>query len=435
MSEIDSIVSVEIVANTVTPTQPGFGTALSLTYHTRFTDQYRVYTETADMLADGFSTQDRAYKQLRALFSQSPRPEQAIVGRLPAAPSFAYTVTVTSAVEGQHVKVSVLDTAGTRNDIDYTIPAAATTATVATAVAALIDALTGVAASAVAAVITVTPETPGFRPDCSRSLNCTITETTADADYDTELSALQLVNDDWYFVLTDSDSDANVTAVAAWVLDKTKLYAYQTNDAREILGTSVTGAALAAANNNRTFGIYQYDPSEMSAAAWVGYGAAQTPGFVTWCHKQLTGVTATPLTTTQKLNLETNDLNHYMTVAGVSRTRQGTVASGEYIDIIHGLDALEADLQASVDAVLISNGKVPYTAHGLDLIANAVLGSLKRFEGDQALLVTGSSIVIMPELSAIPAIDKSNRILRNVKFQAVLQGAIHKVEIRGTVTL
>jgi hypothetical protein len=42
--------------------------------------------------------------------------------------------------------------------------------------------------------------------------------------------------------------------------------------------------------------------------------------------------------------------------------------------------------------------------------------------------------VSIPNIDAIPADKKESRILPDVKFSARLAGAIHAVEIRGTVT-
>jgi hypothetical protein len=151
--------------------------------------------------------------------------------------------------------------------------------------------------------------------------------------------------------------------------------------------------------------------------------------------KSLTSVTPKALSATQKAALEADSVNHYQTVKGYNITRKGVVTSGEFIDIIHGIDALEADIQESVFGLLANSAKVPFTAGGLDLVANAILGALKRFEGEQALLVPNTSVVLMPELSAVSTADKAARRLTGVRFSATLGGAIHYVSITGTLSL
>ncbi len=437
MSELDTVVSVTITANTVTPTRAGFGTAMLLGHTSVFADDYRIYTDLSGMTADGFATKDELYQKASAMFSQSPRPERVFVARMTSNASFTHTLTVSTATAGLHIKVDVFDpSTGAYTTIDRTIPGASNTTAEATAVAALIDALPGVAATAASAVVTITPAVAGTKTSMRNPVNCTITETTADAGYDDRLAALQLINDEWYAVSIDSDSDANVQAVATWVESQKKLFFWGTNDSRELATSgSVTGAALKAAARKRTAGLWAADPKEHGQDAWLGVGLPQTPGSITWANKRLAGVTATSHTTTQKANLELANVNHYMPVAGVNITRPSKVASGEFIDIVHGLDALEADIQESAFSVLVNNGKIGYTAGALDLIANAILGALRRFEGDQALLVPGSSTVTMPAVSSISLSDKQNRRLTNVKFSATLQGAVHTMSIVGTVSL
>jgi hypothetical protein len=436
VADIDSVVAVNITANTATPSRTGFGTPLSLTYHARFTDRYRIYTDIAGMAADGFVTTDRAYQAARAAFSQNPAPASIVVGRLPVAPSFTHALTITSAVEGAHVKVSVMSpTTGAVTAIDYTILAAATTSTVATAVEALIEAVAGVDSAAVSAVITVTPTTAGTPVVMYDLTNCTLEETTADAGYDDELTALQLENDDWYFVTTDSASETNVDLVSTWTEAQKKLYFVTTNSSSVLDGTSTMGSDLLALGRDRTVILWANNPSECAAMAWVGVGAPAEPGSITWAMKSLTSVTPKALTATQKAALEADSVNHYQTVKGYNITRKGVVTSGEFIDIIHGIDALEADIQESVFGLLANSAKVPFTAGGLDLVANAILGALKRFEGEQALLVPNTSVVLMPELSAISTADKAARRLTGVRFSATLGGAIHYVSITGTLSL
>lgn len=435
MAELDQIISVSIAANSKTPTRQGFGTPLLLTYHTRFAERYRVYTDLAGMATDLFESYDDAYRAAAAVFSQNPAPEQVIVGRLPAAPSFVTKVTVTSAVEGQHVKFKVVQPAtGTVTQIDYPIGAAETTTTVATAIELLTEAIPGVDSTSAVAGVSLTPTVAGRKVHVYDLENCKVMEDTGDAGYNDELTALQLENDDWYFVITDSASETNVDLVATWTLAQKKLYFVSTESSFELDGTGALGADLKAAANDRVAILYAPVPHQFGAAAWAGLGAAQTPGSITWAFKTLAGITPKTLTATERSNLETDNENHYQTVAGLSITRQGKVASGEFIDIRHGLDALEADIKESVFALLANSPKVPFTNKGLDSVANAIQGSLVRFE-QSGLLVEGSSVVTMPALSSISTLDKAARLLANVKFSATLAGAIHKITIVGTVSV
>lgn len=461
---ISEIVQVSITANSKTPSREGFGTALILTYHTRFADEFRIYTDLAGMSDDGFLSTDEAYVKAGAQFAQNPAPAQVIIGRLSAAPSFSKVLTMLSAVEGQRiilkVKSNVAGTvtdpavsggtivpasgsqpAGTEFVLTYVIPASATTTTVATAFEQLVEAVPGVASTSSGAAITASSSAQMHFYD---GTNVSQTETTADANYDDELTALQDVNDDWYFILIDSSSPANVAAVSTWALQhKPKLFFWDSADTSLAAGVTTSGtlgetaANLKAAANDRSIGLYHPYSQEAAASAWVGVGAPQDPGAITWALKTLRGVTAKSLTATQRTNLEAVNVNHYQPIRGINVTRKGIVASGEWIDVRHGIDALTADIQESVFGVLANSLKVPFTGAGLDVINSTLKGSLKRFEGsdDQpGLLVPKQSKTIMPALSSISSTDKQNRQLKNVRFTADLAGAIHFVSIVGTVS-
>jgi uncharacterized protein DUF3383 len=455
---INEIVTVSITANSKTPSRLGFGTPLVLTYHTHFAERWRAYTDLAGLAADGFTSNEIAYNDVAELFSQNPAPTQVIVGRLPAAPAYSSVLTALSAVEGQTVKFSIRSpvagtvtdpvvaggtispvgavSAGTLITGTYVIPASATTTTVATAVEQLVEAVPGVASTSSGAAITAA--STGTPMPFTGLTNLSVKDTTADVGFDDELTALQDENDDWYFILIGSGSEANIAAVAAWTLaHPPKLFFARSSDSDLLAGSNATAIALKAAGNDRVAFSYHQDPGAGFEAGWVGVGAPQDPGAITWALRTVQGVLPSNLTATQRANLEAQNVNYYTSVRGISITRPGKVSSGEWIDVRHGIDALTADIQESVFALLANSLKVPFTGAGLDVIANTLQASIKRFEGsdDQpGLLIPKQSVVIMPTLASISLADKQARQLKNVRFTAKLAGAIHFVSIIGTVS-
>jgi hypothetical protein len=460
VASLSDIVSLSISSNSRTVSREGFGTPLVLTYHTRFADTYREYSTLAEMAADGFASHDDAYRMAAAAFAQDPTVEQVIVGRLSSAPSFVTQLTMTSAVEGQVVKATVLCpeagtltdpvvtggvisptgalSAGTAVTIEYTIQAAATTSSVATAIEVLFEAIPGVASSPSSAIVSLTPATAGRKVHAYDLQYCTIEETTADADYDDALTTLQVENDDWYVVTADTCSAANITKLAAWVLANKKLYFVATSSSGELAGTGTIGSGLLALSNNRTVVIYNKNTHEFGGPAWAGVGLPQDPGSINWAYKTLLGVTSGALTSTQEGYLEADNINHYQPLAGLSGTRWGVVTSGEYIDVIHGTDALEARIKEDVYALFMNTAKVPYTDAGLDLIYSAILAALRAFEGtdnEPGLLVRGSSTVIMPRVSSISSVVKATRDLPGIRFSATYEGAVNSVGITGVISV
>lgn len=547
MAEIDSIVSVEITADSRTVSRQGFGVPLVLSYHTVFADQYRAYSSISEMSSDGFTSKDEAYRACAAIFAQDPTVDEIIVGRLPSAPSYNDRLQVLSATEGQLLKVTYLEPqSGSAIAISRTIPAASTLAAEATALAAQINAVdvdsiktnlastagiqslvaadfdgvigddvmttpyritftfashpdwdatnitlaglsptgaaqseqiaipnggnatvtstllykkvtgitvpaqsgtggtgtvgtrAGVVATVASSVfIDMTALTAGRRVHCYALTNLSQEETTADAAYDTELSSLELVNDDWYFVIIDSSSPANVADVAAWVLPRAKLYFSSTNSAAELAGTGTLGSDLSALSNDRTVLLWAPNSHEYAGAAYVGTGAPQTPGSITWCFRQPIGVTPKQLSTTQKNFLEEDNINHLQTVNARGIVRQGVTTIGEFIDIRHGLDALSARMKEDVYELFVNSDKVPFTNTGLDMVASVMLAAMRAFEGTKeqpGLIAEGTSQVIMPDVSEFTSAEKALRRLTGVRFSGTLEGAIHGAELVGTLS-
>jgi hypothetical protein len=438
-SELDSLVTVNIVVDSTAPQVPSLAKPLLVSYHTRFAENYREYTSLSEMATDGFETDDDAYRMAAAAFRQSPAPGTVYVGRLPAAPAYTKTLTITSAVEGAHVKLTVLAD-GVSTPIDYTIGAAATTTTVATAIELLVEALTGVSSTSSGAVVTATPAVAGSQIHFTGLQNVQVADTTADAGYDDYLTDLENELEDFYLIHIDNASSANVQAVAAWTESRKKVFGANLLDSLEEGAGGTIGAALAAAEYSRTFSLYSRSPSTFSAVTWGAYAAASDPGTYTMALKTLPGVTVDSLTSSQKGFLEADNINTYMSIAGSGRTRQGVVASGEYIDNIIGTDALEQAIQVAAAQVLFSNPKVPHNKSGYDLIKSAVLAAGQRFEGSEnapGLLNPGSFTVTTPldRGETIDPADKAARRFNGLKFAGTYSGAIHSAGIRGTLSV
>lgn len=436
MASINDIVDVSISASTRTPTRVGFGTALLMGYHTKFPELFRRYSDVAELSDDGFESHHPIMRMANALKMQDPAPAEFVVGRLPTAHVHTQVLTVTSAVVGSHIRCKVVSpSTGAVVQIDYTVLISDEDLTaVATAVELLIEAVTGVSSSSTGAAITVTPDTNGNIIYIYDLENCTIKDTTADAGYDTALSALDLVESDWYMALIDVNSEANIKDVAAWVQSRVKLFLCSTANSEEAAGTGTLGSDLVALAYNRSGGIFSRRPDQYAACAWAGAVLPQDPGSITWAFKSLVGVSADNLSTSQETALLTDNWNVYQSVASIPITRNGKRWDGGYLDEIHGIDWLVSRIQARVYMLMANAGKVPYTDASVDTIRGEILAAL----GEGVLrnfLVAGSLTCTAPLVANISPNDKADRLLPDVKFGATLAGAIHKVVIRGVLSL
>lgn len=256
-----------------------------------------------------------------------------------------------------------------------------------------------------------------------------------------DLDAINNANSQWYALIATERDPAIVQAIAAWVETHIKLFGTASSDLTIInveAGTDVTSiaAVLNQAGYIRTFVMYHQDADhDFPEAAWFGKVLPLEPGSETWKFKTLAGVSYSNLTTSQSNTAHAKKANTYEFVGGVGITEEGTVAQGEFIDIIRGIDWLTARIQEYVFSVLVNNPKVPYTDAGIAVIQSEVLRALKQGIANQLISDSPAPVVTVPLAANVPTADKANRILRDVRFTATLAGAIHAVVIRGTVSV
>lgn len=115
-------------------------------------------------------------------------------------------------------------------------------------------------------------------------------------------------------------------------------------------------------------------------------------------------------------------------------TRWGTVGSGEYIDIIHGLDWLRARIQNLVFTPLVQEDKIDFEDEGITSLVDCLRAGLE--EGVmRRILKRGAYTIEAPTSDEVPDSARAQRLLPDVRFRAPISGAIHRTEIDGTITL
>lgn len=256
-----------------------------------------------------------------------------------------------------------------------------------------------------------------------------------------DLDAVSNSNNDWYGVALTSRAVQDILATADWVEARPKLFG--TCSSQEAIinesandDQSSLAYQLFSAGYTRTFLLYHQDADDdYPECAWMGRCLPLEPGSETWKFKSLNTIPYSNLNTTQAINAQTKSCNTYQFVGGRNITAEGVVSSGEFIDIIRGVDWLTARIQEFVFFVLVNNNKVPYTDTGIAMIEAEVRRALELGVTNNFLAADPQYTIEVPRAAAVPANDKANRILRNVSFQATLAGAIHFVEIRGVVSV
>lgn len=449
MSALSENVSLVITADTVGIALAGFGVALTISYSATWTERTRTYGDLSDVASD-FASGTPEYIFAQALFGQEPHPNAMMIGRGENKPTQVYVIGVASVKNTTGYAVNII-APGTSpaNPLTYTSDANATNDEI---VAGLVSALNGVASKNYTAaatgssgtqVVTVTGNAAGnwFSIEVASVLLLSIKQTHVDPGIAADLDAISLEDSSWYALNTTANSKLCVLATAAWIeAAGQKLYLVDVNETDAItvaVGSSPTDTlyALFALAYNRTAGSYYPSPGAMFSARWLGRVLPDEPGSETWKFKTLSGIAATKLSPTHKVNLRARKANAYETIAGANKTWEGTVAGGSYgfIDVTRGLDWLDDNMRKRVFAAISGPEKLPYTNPGVAVVRNEMKGSLKD-SADRGI-ITDDFVITVPQVENISSPNKAIRKLPDMKWSATLAGAIHAVDIVGLVSV
>lgn len=264
---------------------------------------------------------------------------------------------------------------------------------------------------------------------------------TPSASVVTDIQAIQAVNDNWYALACTDRTSATVQAIAAYIETQIKIFGTASSDPNIInqaAGTDTT--SIAAIFNNagyaRSFVIFSEEADvDFPECAWFGAVLPLTPGSETWAFKNLVSISTSDLSGTQESNAFAKSCNTYEYVGGIGITQRGTMAVGEYIDIIRGVDWLTSNIQTNVYNLLVNSPKVPYTDSGITAVEGQIRQALQLGVDNNFIASSPPYQIFVPTAASVPSNDKANRILKNVKFQATLAGAIQAININGVVSI
>jgi len=253
----------------------------------------------------------------------------------------------------------------------------------------------------------------------------------ADTNYTNALNAIKLADNDWYFLCCVSRDSAKQALVAAWAEANGKIALFGDDDK-----TSVFGLALKALGYDRSAVVYHSECDGSTGdlwpeVAWASRMSITTPGSTYWAEKDVKGVTADTLTTTEINALKAANVSFFTESArGVTLPYQGKVASGEWIDTIHFADWQAEEIAFRVEALKIAksfaNSKIPATSKGITMYEGAIRGALDLGVTNGGL---ESYTLTMPNIADVSDADKLARLLKNIQIVGKLAGAFIYVNI------
>ena len=209
-----------------------------------------------------------------------------------------------------------------------------------------------------------------------------------------------------------------------------------TSDIIDTEDTDDIGSQLQDLGYDRTFLFYHSQAASVPVtAAPLGLQLPKKPGSSQWAYKRLKGVSVSELSVADRSAAIAKNVNIYGDRANTGVFEPGKMVSGEWIDTIVVIDALQADIQNRVWGQFINNEKIPYTDDGVNVIVNALEAALAQSVRDGTLAANPPPYVTRPLVQDVSPTDKGNRILPDVKFFGTLAGAITKTVMVGRLVL
>ena len=436
MTELVEIVDVQISIDNATVTRQGFGTPIFIGLHKVFTEEARTYVSVNGLLSDGFAADSAEVQAATAFFSQDISPPKIKIGRRDSATIASIFVPAVNVKDNTDYTVTINGSTGETFTVNS--GAGATAGGIATD---LVSAINGgsqpVTATDLTGSFSITADVASVPYSATFSSNLKAVMDPADADnwVDT-LTAVRTYDDDWYGLTVHSHLDADIETIAAYVETISRIYGYSSSDpAIKTSADTDIMSILKSYSYSRSFGMYEVDAdTQFPECAWMGNRLPSDPGSSTWAFKTLVGQDAEKLTPSQSAFVHGKSGNTYELIAGVNTTLFGTVADGEYIDVIRGVDWIEARMTERLFTLLVKQPKVPYTDAGIASVENEVRAQLTQAVEKGVLAADPEYIVNVPVASEVDNALKVNRVLPPITFTATLAGAIQKITVRGSVS-
>ena len=440
-TKITDIVDVQITRESAKITRVGFGTGLIFGTFSNFAESYRTYTD-IDGVAEDFLVTDEVYLAAAAYFSQELKPERVYVGKRAANVAQSEIVTVDTVENAVTYTVTINGTAfdflsdadATEDEITAGLEAAINGGSEPVTATDNANGTMDLDADVLGEAFTVTVSDDGAGTDLS------VANAVANVSVATELASFVQEQNDWYMLglirtATEAGQLLDIEQAAGFIEPRLKMF-IAASDQASLLTAVTTDIAnvLKTLGYDRTAVLYSADQENYPEFAWMGGQLPKDAGSLTWAFKDLVGIVYDDLNATEIANLEAANANRFEAVAGGRTTFFGTVASGEYIDIIRGSDKLQTRIAERIFVNLLNNDKIPFTTQGIGVVEADIRAELDISIGEN-FLVDGSQVVAVPAIDAVSSADKALRFLNDVTFSAQLAGAIHKVEIRGRLTL
>ena len=245
--------------------------------------------------------------------------------------------------------------------------------------------------------------------------------------------------------LTEFKSAEDVQAAVSWTETQEKIFGFEYTD--------IDKCPIKNFSYNRSFGKFsgladgygdgeKPTENEYAALAIMAKCFGYQPGSETWNLKEEATIVPSRLTADQKKTLDALNMNVNLRYAKCNCNIGGKVLSGEWIDVIRFRDWLKNRMQVLVFGLLKANTKIPFEDSGIRAIQGAMEKALSEGQTYGGIAKTSFDandneipgyVTSVPLASDLTEDQRKSRRLPDCKWTARLAGAIHLVQIRGTL--
>lgn len=255
-------------------------------------------------------------------------------------------------------------------------------------------------------------------------------------DYVEGIRNFQASTEEWFFLITDAESDSDKLAIAAYIETQTAVYVYSDKNPLTVTA-DVTDVAsqIKELGYTKSFGLYTKQNTVAPEAAWVGRFGSATIGSNVWVYKPLVGLSADGYTATEMSYLNDKNLQYY-TKVGQDAVVAGNavVGAGEKIHVILGVIWLEVRIAERYWNLLRTKERILFTDAGIELFRAELVTVLNEAVANNILTNEEPIDIKVPSASSFTSQERASGKLRRITFRARLAGAILFVDaVEGTV--
>ena len=217
------------------------------------------------------------------------------------------------------------------------------------------------------------------------------------------------VKNDWFGTVTDETDIEKIPLISKEIGARQKMLFAQVKTDTDIMTAEAKIKAIA----EDTTSLFFSKNDELIAGAVAGYSIPQFAGSVLIANKLINGAVESGLSGAEQGVLDKNKVNYIARMKGQLGLANGVTVTGDPIDFIHCLKALQFRLEEDLTLYLKATPKPTFA--NLGPLKAVILDRCNQFVRMKAL-VEDKTVVDMVPLEEIPKNDILNGVLTGVKI-------------------